>query len=145
MPYHAAISREPQPYILTYTYIHTHVSRSIPEDLIVNIHTHTHTYIHTWFRPSTYYSLDDIHVYIHVHIHACSHATFQRTLSAHTYAHTYSHTHIQIYVSRNIPEDLIVTYEGKLRVGEDGQPTITGVWENATQGTHGYFACRLEE
>jgi len=30
------------------------------------------------------------------------------------------------YSSRFVPEDLVVKYEGKLSIGEDGQPVIAG-------------------
>lgn len=49
------------------------------------------------------------------------------------------------YENRNIPEDLKVEYEGKMQMGADGQPTMTGTWKNVAEGTSGFFGCRLEE
>mmetsp|Transcript_38834 Transcript_38834/g.99210 ORF Transcript_38834/g.99210 Transcript_38834/m.99210 type:complete len:152 (-) Transcript_38834:21-476(-) len=49
------------------------------------------------------------------------------------------------YVSRLVPEDLVVKYEGKLTIGEDGQPQITGQWFNDHEHAFGVFGCHLEE
>lgn len=44
-----------------------------------------------------------------------------------------------------IPEELVVNYEGTLKIGDDGQPFLSGKWTNTIEGSHGVFACRLEE
>ena len=44
-----------------------------------------------------------------------------------------------------IPPELVVHYEGRLSIGEDGQPVIAGQWHNALEGTFGVFGCHLEE
>eukprot|EP00281_Chroomonas_sp_CCMP1168_P022025 CAMPEP_0206232296 /NCGR_PEP_ID=MMETSP0047_2-20121206/11336_1 /ASSEMBLY_ACC=CAM_ASM_000192 /TAXON_ID=195065 /ORGANISM="Chroomonas mesostigmatica_cf, Strain CCMP1168" /LENGTH=145 /DNA_ID=CAMNT_0053656015 /DNA_START=98 /DNA_END=535 /DNA_ORIENTATION=+ len=51
----------------------------------------------------------------------------------------------KIYSSRVVPEELQVVYVGALADGPDGQPTLSGTWANAMEGTRGVFACRLEE
>lgn len=48
---------------------------------------------------------------------------------------------------RPIPEQLKVTYEGRLAwpVSAGGRPTLTGTWRNEMEGSHGLFACVLQD
>jgi hypothetical protein len=52
---------------------------------------------------------------------------------------------VKTYVSAQITDDLTVLYRGKLAAGPDGAWVLTGTWHNQLEGTHGTFACRLEE
>mmetsp|Transcript_29847 Transcript_29847/g.36821 ORF Transcript_29847/g.36821 Transcript_29847/m.36821 type:complete len:84 (+) Transcript_29847:51-302(+) len=52
----------------------------------------------------------------------------------------------KVYETSLISEDLRIRYKGKLDLnGTEGRPVITGTWDNSMEGTHGNFACRLEE
>lgn len=46
---------------------------------------------------------------------------------------------------QGLSDDLKILYKGRLSDGPDGQPVLSGTWRNALEGTHGTFACRLEE
>lgn len=49
-------------------------------------------------------------------------------------------------VYEKVTADLKVKYKGTLDTDTaDGQPVIKGSWQNELEGTHGTFACRLEE
>jgi len=48
---------------------------------------------------------------------------------------------------RPIPEQLKVTYEGRLTWPESagGRATLTGTWRNEMEGSHGLFGCVLQD
>ena len=52
---------------------------------------------------------------------------------------------VKTYEHAKVSSDLRVTYEGRVRASPSEQPTMTGTWRNELEGTHGTFACRLEE
>mmetsp|Transcript_5854 Transcript_5854/g.6737 ORF Transcript_5854/g.6737 Transcript_5854/m.6737 type:complete len:140 (-) Transcript_5854:259-678(-) len=52
----------------------------------------------------------------------------------------------KIYETSLISEDLRIAYKGKVEMnGAEGRPVISGTWSNPMEGTHGTFACRLED
>lgn len=52
---------------------------------------------------------------------------------------------VKTYEHAKVSSDLCVRYVGKVRTSPSEQPTMTGTWRNELEGTHGTFACRLEE
>jgi len=51
----------------------------------------------------------------------------------------------KIYDASKVPTDLKVAYKGKLSLDGEGQPFLSGKWENVAEGTYGVFGARLEE
>ncbi|KAJ1620609.1 hypothetical protein T492DRAFT_1076900 [Pavlovales sp. CCMP2436] len=52
---------------------------------------------------------------------------------------------VKTYDAQEVTADLTILYRAKLAAGPDGQWVLTGTWRNQLEGTHGSFACRLEE